>query len=162
MMAKKEILFLDRKEAPYTNMVQLNHQTRQNFVVNSTHCSKNGEADVKGFQIGFAEIANKSLLIRLYALLAMDRMWMCSSIKTTQSHSISLKRCSKTFEKESVQTTIRNFQMLKQRQDDQEIRAIYGAGSYRYLQFYVIVFFYYLQGCNLNYLNYLNYLKLDF
>ena len=92
----------------------------------------------------------------------MNRMWMGSSIKTTQSHSISLKRYSKIFDKKSVQTTIRNFQTLIQRQDDEEIRAIYGAGSYRYLWFYVIVFFYYLQGCNLNYLNYLNYFKLDF
>ena len=155
-------MFMDRKETPYTNMVQLNHQTRQNFVVNSTHCSENEEADVKGFSIGFVEIANKSLLIRLYALLAMDRMWMGSFIKTTQSRSISLKRCSKIFEKKSVQTTIRNFQTLMQRKDDEEIRAIYGAGSYRYSWFYVIVFFYYLQGCNLNCLNYLNYLKLDF
>ena len=131
-------------------------------MVNSTHCSKNGEADVKGFSIGFVEITHKSLLIRLYALLAMNRMWMGSSIKTKQSHSISLKRYSKIFDKKSVQTTIRNFQTLIQRQDDEEIRAIYGAGSYRYLWFYVIVFFYYLQGCNLNYLNYLNYFKLDF
>ena len=43
-------------------------------MVNSTDCSKNGKGDVKGFPIGFVEIANKSLLIRLYALLAMDRM----------------------------------------------------------------------------------------
>ena len=51
MMAKKEIILViyGQKEAPYANMVQLNHQTRQNFVVNSTHCSKNGETDVKGF-----------------------------------------------------------------------------------------------------------------
>ena len=56
---------------------------RQNFEVNLTHYSKNGEANVKGFSIGFVGIANKNLLIRLYALLAMDRMWMGSSIKTT-------------------------------------------------------------------------------
>ena len=58
---------------------------RQNFAVNLNHCSKNREADVKGFSIGFVEIANKSLLIRLYAMLAMDRMWMGSSIKLTES-----------------------------------------------------------------------------
>ena len=64
-----------------------------------------------------------------------------------------VEKVQQNFEKKSVQTTIKNFQTLIQRQDDEEIRAIYGAGSYRYLWFYVIVFFYYLQGCNLNYLN---------
>ena len=43
-------------------------------MVKSTHCSKNGKADVKGFSTGFAEFANKSLLIQLYALLAMDQI----------------------------------------------------------------------------------------
>ena len=122
-------------------------------MVNSTHRSKNGEAVVKSFSIGFVEITNKSLLIRLYALLAMDQMWMGSPVKTTWSHSISLKTCSKIFEKKSVQTTIRNFQTLIQRPDDEEIRVLCGAESYRYSWFYVIVFFYYLQGCNLNYLS---------
>ena len=101
-MAKKEIILDIYGQKGGTNMVQLNLQTRQNFVVNSTHCSKNGEADVKGFSIGFVEIAHKSLLIRLYALLAMNRMWMGSSIKTTESHNISLKRCSKIFDKKSA------------------------------------------------------------
>ena len=64
MMAKKEIILViyGQKEAPYANMVQLNHQTRQNFVVNSTHCSKNGEADVKGFSTGFVEIAKQKFI----------------------------------------------------------------------------------------------------
>ena len=74
---------MDREKAPFMNIVYLNHQTRQDFVVNSTHCSKNGKTVVKGFSIGFVAIANKSLLIRLYALLTIDRMWMGSSFKTT-------------------------------------------------------------------------------
>ena len=52
-------------------------------MVNSTHCSKNGEAAVKSFSIGFVEITNKSLLIRLYALIAMDLIWMGCPVKTT-------------------------------------------------------------------------------
>ena len=31
-------------------------------MVNSTHCSKNGEADVKGFSIGFVEIAKQKFI----------------------------------------------------------------------------------------------------
>ena len=34
-------------------------------------------------ELSLVEFENKSLLIRLYALLAMNRMWVGSSIKTT-------------------------------------------------------------------------------
>ena len=50
------------------------------------------------------------------------------------------------FENKIVQATTSNFQTLIQRQDDEEIRAIYRLRSCRYLLLYVIVFFYYLKG----------------
>ena len=49
------------------------------------------------------------------------------------------------FEKKSPQAALRNFETLIQRKENEEIRAIYGAGSNSYLWFYVIVFFYYLK-----------------
>ena len=39
------------------------------------------------------------------------------------------------FEKKSLQATIKNFQTQIQQQDDGEIRATYGAGSYRVVCF---------------------------
>ena len=41
------------------------------------------KATVNGFSTGFVEMAKKSLLIWLHALIALDRIWIASSIKTT-------------------------------------------------------------------------------
>ena len=115
-------------------------------MVNSTHCSKNGKVVSKGFSIGFVEITNKKFINSIICSacngLNVDGLFNQNSI---ESHHF-IEKVQENFGKKSVQNTVRNFQTLIQWQDDEEIRAIYRAGSYRYLWFYVIVFFYYLKG----------------
>ena len=115
-------------------------------MVNSTHCSKNGKVVSKGFSIGFVEITNKKFINSIICSarngLNVDGLFNQNSI---ESHRF-IEKVQENFGKKSVQNTVRNFQTLIQWQDDEEIRAIYRAGSYRYLWFYVIVFFYYLKG----------------
>ena len=85
MMAKKEIkldIYGQRRGTLYEYGLA-ESSDEEEFCGKLNSLQQKGKAVVKDFSIGFVEIANKSLLIRSHDLLAMDRMWMDSSIKTT-------------------------------------------------------------------------------